>query len=433
MAVKTSDASANKVRIMQTGDILLGGAYRSLPEDLASVCRSALLFGFVNSVSEEIKTGVSVVLISGNLFDSSSPDPETVDAVIRLFSENPDVDFFITPGERDFDCPLWESGLLPDNVTVFLSSSVRRVVLQKKRLEIYGFGVKKKAKSNQPLADRKVHPSTLPKIVTGHCELNNPISSYFSVTEEEMKGFGADFYAFSHESRPYSITRKDGYSYAYTGFFDGRGFDQTGSGGYILITVEEGRHPSESAKTINGIKSIHRISAMNTMNTAITSNTEKVESDENTANTATTPNTVNTITAKRRETKIHRYESITVNAQGAKTTLDAETQILDALRTKKFDMRTSVRAVITGAVSPEVTITKRPAYIHPSLFSLECVNETTPTFDCDNLKEDKSILGEVFRKFYPDMNSKSRSKRIDAARAFRAAYMALTGKDINNA
>ncbi|MDY3845657.1 MAG: metallophosphoesterase [Eubacteriales bacterium] len=383
--------NANKIKIMQLGDVHLGGAYRSLPEDLASVCRSALLCGFVNAVTAEIKNGVSVVLITGDLFDSDSPDQKTADAVRELFFKNPDVVFFIAPGESDFGCPLWQSGLLPDNVTVFTSSSPKRIVLSEKKLEIYGWSAKKKAKSNQPLSDRKAQKSELPKIVMGHCDINNPIGSSFSVTAEDMKDFGADFYAFSHNHKSAGIKHGDGYSYSFSGFFDGRGFDETGWGSYILITVDRTESDGES-KT----------------------------SDY-------------TLTARRKETKIHRYESITVNADGAKSTAEAENKILDVLTTKKFDTHTSVRAIITGSVSPDVIITKHPTYIHPPLFSIVCVNETAPTFECDDLKNDKSILGEVFRKFLGDMTSRNRAKRTEAASAFRAAYMALTGKDINNA
>ncbi len=374
----------NRIKIMHCGDIHLGGIYQGVtPEDSAAL-RDRLLSGFVCAVNTEISAGADAVLISGDLFDFPAPDAAVLNAVIDLFCSNPTVQFVIAPGECDCDCPLYTSRILPENVSVFTKGAMKRITLKEQKMAIYGWSMNKNARNTCPLAGKEADATPLLKIVLGHCDVTEAMSNYFSVLESDIESFGADVCLFSHQ-HAYNKAKRVGSSYyLYSGFFDGRNQEETGWGGYNVITATD---------TDGGWQ----------------------------------------LSFSRKQFTSHRYMSLSLNVDKARSVGEIIARCEKLITDKKVDNSTTLYLTFTGNVRPDVIIPKTLEGIAERTYSLQITDETLPLFEYDYLMADKTVPGEVFRRLRTDMESDSKSKRIMAAAVFRSVMVALEGKDINNA
>ena len=376
---------SNKIKIMHCGDIHLGGIYAGVsPEDSARL-RERLLSGFISAVEAEISAGANAVLISGDLFDFPSPDVSVVNAIVNLFSSHPSVQFVIAPGECDCDCPLYFSKILPENASVFTKGAMKRITLKEQKLAIWGWSMTKNARNTCPLAGKTADNTPLLKIVLGHCDVTEAMSSYFSVLESDISAFGADLCLFSHQHSYGKVKRAGDTPYVYSGFFDGRNQEETGYGGYNVITATDGGEAGWQ------------------------------------------------LSFSRKQFTSHRYVSLTVNVDKTRSVEEALERCDKLISDKKVDKACTLYLTFTGNVRPEVIIPNALPKISEKTFSLNIVNETLPLFECDYLMADKTVPGEIFRKLRQDMESDSKSKRMMAASVFRTIMIALEGKDINNA
>ena len=376
-------AEKTQLRIMHCGDIHLGGIYSSMSAEQSAFCRRRLLDGFCKCVQSEIKDGVSVVLISGDLFDNYAPDTSVVSAVIKLFSENPETSFVIAPGECDCNCSLFSSHVLPKNVFVFTSASLKRITISKKNVAVYGWSMKK-AHKTYPLAGRVSDSTPCLKLVVGHCDADAEMSNYFSVLKEDIETFGAHYCAFSHQHYYKGVKTAGNCLYSSSGFFEGRNFDEPGFGGYIILQAE---------------------------------NTDGKWN----------------VTPFYKNFKEHRYEKIKINVDGCVSASEVISRAVSEISSRKYGENTTLQITFAGNVAPTVIIPQKPDELVSLLFSVKIVNETLPLFDCGEILQDKTVLGSVFRRFYPQMNSQNKNKQISAAASFRTAYLALTGGDIKDA
>lgn len=73
-----------------------------------------------------------------------------------------------------------------------------------------------------------------------HGEVGNPASAYDPVSAAELAASGLDYAAFGHVHRFGGVQRAGGTVYAWPGCMEGRGFDETGEKGVLLVDVAAG-------------------------------------------------------------------------------------------------------------------------------------------------------------------------------------------------
>lgn len=77
-------------------------------------------------------------------------------------------------------------------------------------------------------------------ILCVHGEVGNPASAYNPVSAAELAASGLDYAAFGHVHRFGGVQRAGGTVYAWPGCMEGRGFDETGEKGVLLVDIAAG-------------------------------------------------------------------------------------------------------------------------------------------------------------------------------------------------
>lgn len=179
-----------------------------------------------------------LLLIAGDLFDSSYVREETLAFVRRKFDEIPQTEIFITAGNHD---PL-SSGVyaslenvhvhvFPKELAYFdlpeLETRVHGISFQEPHMETLGF------------TSLDLHPDWCNLLVL-HGDITGGESMYRPIRMQELAALGADYIALGHIHKYSGVQRAGGSFYAYPGVWKGRGFDECGDSGVLAGMVSKG-------------------------------------------------------------------------------------------------------------------------------------------------------------------------------------------------
>ena len=226
------------VRIVHTADLHLDSAFSSLPPEQASARRRlqrAVLYKIAETVRAE---RADVLLMSGDIFDSSFTYKETDEAFLDALGSI-DAHVFIAPGNHDpFDGQGAYSKLaLPENVHVFATESITYVDLPELNCRVWGAGFM--APECRSLLDGFApEQNGMIQIMALHADTEGGV--YDPISRRQIAASGLDYLALGHIHAFSGICREGGTFYAYPGCPEGRGFDELGQKGVIAGTVDRG-------------------------------------------------------------------------------------------------------------------------------------------------------------------------------------------------
>ena len=201
------------------------GELRQLPQRLARLARE-----------EE----ADLVLLSGDLLDGQYLDRETGLALAQALGSI-SCPVFIAPGNHD----PWSHHSLytqldwPDNVHIFSSSSPQRIQLPELGCSVWGRAFLSPHEERSPLEGLRVPDDGQLHLACLHGDVA-PQSDYGPITREEIAASGLTYLALGHIHQ-YSGLQREGHTFwAYPGCPEGRGFDETGEKGVLLVEAEPG-------------------------------------------------------------------------------------------------------------------------------------------------------------------------------------------------
>lgn len=218
----------SSLKILHAADLHLDSAFEALGAGKAAVRRSEqrdMLARIAEIASEE---DVDLVLLSGDLLDSSNTFYETGEVLIRSL-RLVHVPVFIAPGNHDYYSPRspYARLKLPDNVYVFTDPIVGGIELPELNTRVFGAAFTD-TRSKALLTGIKVPDDGVFNILCIHGEVGNPASIYNPVTEETLAESGLDYAAFGHIHKPSGLQKAGKTWYSWPGCPEGRGFDETG-------------------------------------------------------------------------------------------------------------------------------------------------------------------------------------------------------------
>lgn len=196
-------------------------AQLALPGKLAALCRSERC---------------DLMLLAGDLFDGPWTR-ESLDA-LRFALEEAAVPVFITPGNHDF-CGTSSPYLTenwPDNVHIFTRPTVESVALEALDCRIYGAGYRS-MDCEGLLAGFQAGGSEKYHIGLLHGDAVQTGSPYCPITAEQVRESGLDYLALGHIHKMGSF-RAGSTLCAWPGCPMGRGFDELGTKGALIITLD---------------------------------------------------------------------------------------------------------------------------------------------------------------------------------------------------
>ena len=198
---------------------------RELPRRLADLARAE---------------GVDLVLLPGDLFDGERVYPETIEALTAALGSL-DVPVVIAPGNHD--CAMGSSPYLtakwPENVHVFTRPEMGEVEFPELNCVVHGCAFVTPHRTDEPLAGFVAPEDGRLHLLCVHGEVGM-VGSYAPIPPAALSRSNAAYAALGHIHTGSGLQWAGATAWAYPGCPEGRGFDECGSKGALLVTVDDG-------------------------------------------------------------------------------------------------------------------------------------------------------------------------------------------------
>ncbi len=168
---------------------------------------------------------VKVIIISGDLFDKARISTKTREYVFNLIVGNPNIDFVMIAGNHDETSFIDSMEIIPSNLKIFDNEFS---TIHYPLVDITGINYKESYNYNS----LNLNPHKL-NILCMHGDINNEIDI------KKLKGRGIDYLALGHIHKYSKGEIDDRGFYAYPGTLEGRGFDEIGEKGFILLEITD--------------------------------------------------------------------------------------------------------------------------------------------------------------------------------------------------
>lgn len=369
------------VKLLHLADIHLDSPFRNAEYSESVKRREDTRRVFADALAFAKKNGVSVVLISGDLFDSEYYTENTVSFLSDAFKSMPECRFVISPGNHDpykHGSP-FALGVFPENVFVFSSEKMQSITFDDLGLTVYGYAFTSVSYTERPLRGFTASGDGF-NVLCAHADTEAPLSSYASISAEELSQSGLDYAALGHIHTKKDIRISGKTVYAYSGALTGRDFSEHGENGGILVTLN----------TVNGKKDVR---------------TERV---------TFCPWVYKTVTVNLCDVKAEELIS-TVTKQLSDQALQGREEI--------------IRLILTGSVGYEADTAKLLSAL-PSFGIKEIQNKTVGEQSYLGLSDDFSIRGELYRTLSPLLNSEDDGQREIAKAALVLGLRALSRTEL---
>jgi len=228
------------VKIIHCSDLHLDSKLETnLTADQALQRNYEILHTFSRMVKFAVEEDVDVILIAGDLFDTERTKFVTTDFILDTIASAPSIDFLYLRGNHDESKQAFAGRSLPKNLktcsetwTYFLYNSV--VIA----------GIELNQENYDKLYQSLILEQDNVNFVVMHGQESTK-PGIGSVCTPLLKGMNIDYLALGH-IHSYKKERLDRRGvYCYSGCFEGRGFDECGEKGFVLVKIIGNKLTSE--------------------------------------------------------------------------------------------------------------------------------------------------------------------------------------------
>lgn len=225
------------MKLLHASDFHLDSPLSGLPPEKSALRRRELRDIPARLAALAKAEGVDLVLLPGDLFDGERVYPETIRALAQAL-EDMAAPVFIAPGNHD--CYHGGSpyvGAWPGNVHIFTQPQLQSVELPALGCVVHGCAFTAPHREDDPLAgfaapdDGRVH------LLCVHGEVGHA-GNYAPIDPKSLEGSGAAYAALGHIHAAGS-GRAGKTLWAYPGCPEGRGFDELGPKGALIVSLGE--------------------------------------------------------------------------------------------------------------------------------------------------------------------------------------------------
>jgi len=225
------------VKIIHTADLHLDSKMQSnLSKDKAQERKKELILTFERMVDFAKENQVEVIIIAGDMFDTDRVTTKTKERVFNIIKENSNIDFLYLSGNHDEESFLEQVDCY-DNLKFFKDEWTKFVYGD---VEITGI---KNQSSNKMVYDMLNLSSLKTNIVVMHGQTlkYNIKDDSEKVNLTKLKNKNIDYLALGH-IHSFEVDKLDNRGiYCYSGSLEGRGFDECGDKGFVLLNIENGK------------------------------------------------------------------------------------------------------------------------------------------------------------------------------------------------
>ncbi len=208
-------------------------------KEQAELRRNEIVDSFAKMVEFAKQNGVKAVIIAGDLFDTKENQQKKIkQRIFYIIVQNPDITFLYLRGNHDEDVDFFEEKPIP-NLKRFSKSKWTKYSCE--NVDIYGreFG------SSIPVASYgELNPDpTRVNIVVLHGQVAEykPKNDAPEISLPKLTNKNIDYIALGH-IHDFKIEKLDSRcSWCYSGCLEGRGFDECGKKGFVLLDIKNNK------------------------------------------------------------------------------------------------------------------------------------------------------------------------------------------------
>ncbi len=218
------------MKIIHTADLHIDSLLESnFDPELASRRRKELLLTFGRIVEYADHVGVRVILIAGDLFDTAHPSPEAEAYVMSQIADHPQIDFLCLWGNHN-------QGYTPVNAPLNLKTFSHKNITYFRYDNVVICG----SENNGAYHEIALEPNDI-NIMALHGQLSDSITDLSLINLKFYRDKNIDYLALGHYHRQRKEELDGRGVWAYSGTPEGRGFDETGEKGFMLLDTEGGK------------------------------------------------------------------------------------------------------------------------------------------------------------------------------------------------
>lgn len=223
------------MKIIHCADLHIGSKLNTnFDRETAKQRQEELLNTFKRMLRYAEDEVVDAIIIAGDLFDETGVSKGIVNEVISEIEKHSDVSFFYLSGNHDIDLQMMKLVMLPDNLYMFKEDWME-----------YEFGNKVVILGKNTITSDMYDGIVLDENTINIVVLHGQISEYDQSGNKEiinlrgLKNRNIDYLALGHIHR-FGEGKIDARgSYVYSGCLEGRGFDECGEHGFVLLDIDE--------------------------------------------------------------------------------------------------------------------------------------------------------------------------------------------------
>ena len=226
------------MKLIHCADLHLDSKMTSnLTKEKARERKAELLNAFDRMLRYAVKHQVEAIIIAGDLFDTKNVSAAARNAVKNGILDHPDIQFFYLRGNHDADSFLSSLEEMPDNLKLF-DESWTSYELEDGRITVTGVELNSGNSAgiySSLSLDRERFNIV---VLHGQESENAPKNGGELLSLRKLKDRGIDYLALGHVHF-YKLEALDSRgSYCYPGCLEGRGFDECGEHGFVLLDVD---------------------------------------------------------------------------------------------------------------------------------------------------------------------------------------------------
>ena len=354
------------MRLIHTSDIHLDSPLNAhLAPKEAKERRRELITSFRSMIDEAERIGAVGVIIAGDLFDSEKVGIRTLDLIMGFIEKASGVEFFYLPGNHEKERLLTSGVSIPENLKIFGTGwtyyKIGDVTL------VGRSEIEKGMFSSLSLSDVDTN------IVVLHGILADKTDAPEKIGAREISALPVDYLALGHYHTYSSAQISSRCTAVYCGTPEGRGFDEVGDKGYVIIDTDGGN-----------------------------------------------------ITHTFRKRAMRTLCEIPVDISSAKREIDIENLLERSIKGVRSE--SLVRILLVGEHTPELRrdIQSLRDRFSSNFFYLEVKDESKLKISPDEYKNDRSLKGEFIRL----VMSKSELTEEEKAAVIECGIAALAGEEI---
>lgn len=201
--------------------------------------KQEILDTFVRMVSYAEDNGVEAILICGDLFDTKNISALSRNVFKNQVINHPDIKFFYLKGNHDSDNLLSSFEEIPENLIFFKDTWSSFPIGESEKVIIHGVELCSE-NSLSVQTNFAPDPSKINIVMLHGQESETGVKDKAEIINlRSFKNKGINYLALGH-IHEYKCAPLDGSSkYCYSGCLEGRGFDETGEHGFVLLSIDE--------------------------------------------------------------------------------------------------------------------------------------------------------------------------------------------------